>query len=431
MKPTARPVIETLATGDEVVAGDVLDSNGAFLARQLTARGLLVSRHTALPDDAPALAAGMREIAERADLCITCGGLGPTEDDLTVEVVAGLLQVPVQHDEMALARMQQRFARAGYRFSSNNARSARVPAGSTVHQNEVGTAPAFSVMIERCRFFFLPGVPKEFRDFVARVVLPWVDQRWPDGFGAVRQLKTLGWGESHLAERFEDYPTLFPQVKVGYRAHSPEVWLKLSVTAADRATALATIEPALTEARRRLGPTVFGLDDETLEGIVHVQLVANSHRLALAESCTGGLATTLLAAQPGASHYLRGTVIAYADEGKRDLLGVAPPLLATHGAVSREVAVAMVMSVRERFAADLALAITGVAGPSGGSDAKPVGTVYLALATPGGAGAPQLQCVRRHFRGDRERVQRAAALTALEMLRRWLLHLAPLPEKAV
>lgn len=422
-----RPVIETLATGDEVVGGDIADTNSAFVSQLLTRRGLLVSRHTALPDDRDALLAGLRSIAGRADVCICSGGLGPTEDDLTADVAASMCGVEVVIDETAVARMKARFHAANYRFSENNRRSARVPLAADVFQNEVGTAPAFALAHGRCRFFFLPGVPREFRFFVDEVVLPWCEARWHGGFAVVSQLKTLGWGESHLAELFADYPVVYPRIKVGYRAHSPEVWLKLTAEAQDISTARAILAPALADATQRLGAAIFGHDDETLDGIVHRLLLETKQSLVTAESCTGGRIAALLTQHAGSSGYLLGGVVAYSNAMKSTLLGVDPLLIEAQGAVSRPVAEAMARGALQRTGAELAVAVTGIAGPGGATATKPLGLVYMALATQAKGEALTLE---RHFRGDRDRVQRAATLTALEMLRRHLMGLGPLTDGA-
>ncbi len=407
-----RPVIETLATGDEVVRGDVVDTDSAYVSQRLAESGLLVARHTAVPDTFEEILGVIREISSRADLCIGSGGLGPTGDDLTADVSARALGVGVQFDATAEARMRERFARAGYRFTENNRRSTRVPQGAQVFQNEVGTAPAFSATIDRCRFFFLPGVPAEFRYFVDAHVVPWALARWPGGFGAVVQLKTLGWGESHLAERFEDFAQLFPEVQVGYRAHSPEVWLKLTAEAASREAALSILAPAAAEARRRIGDTVFGRDREELDTLAHEALLRSGKTLALAESCTGGLVASMLTRHPGASRYLLAGFVTYSNEAKTRDLGVAAGTLAAHGAVSGETAAAMARGARERTGADIGVSITGIAGPDGGTPNKPVGLVYLAVAAGGGAPA----VAEHRFRGDRGRIQRAAAAHALNLI---------------
>jgi nicotinamide-nucleotide amidase len=418
------PIIEWLATGDEVVGGDVADTNGAFVSQQLIRYGLFIERHTALPDRRELLIEGIEQIAKRADLCVMCGGLGPTEDDLTAEVMAKVIGTQVVIDQPALSRMKARFRTAGYRFSENNLRSAQVPVGSEVFQNEVGTAPAFSVTVDRCRFFCLPGVPREFRDFVVRVVVPWCRERWGGGFGSLVQLKTLGWGESHLAEQFADFGQLFPQVTVGYRAHSPEVWLKLSARAGSTREAQQLVQPAVKEARRRVGSTIFATDDETLDRIVHQLLIERNQTLALAESCTGGRIASLLTQHAGSSSYFLGGVVCYSNASKQAWLGVPSELLATQGAVSAKVAASMAVGAATGCQATHALAVTGIAGPGGATPDKPVGLVFIAHAGPTGT-----RVIERRFRGDRDRIQRAAALTALEMLRRFVLQLAPLASR--
>jgi nicotinamide-nucleotide amidase len=412
------PVIETLATGDEVVNGDVVDSNSAHVCRLLMRLGLPTTRHQALPDDRALLLDGLRAIGERADLCVASGGLGPTEDDLTADIVGELLGVPVDIDETAVARMKERFARLGYRFSENNRRSARVPHGADVMQNEVGTAPAFSVRIGRCQFFFLPGVPQEFRFFVDAFVLPWAEKRWPVGNTAFAQLKTLGWGESHLAEKFQDFPSRFPAVKLGYRAHSPEVWLKLTATADSREEARRVLGPAIDEAMCRVGDSVFGRDDEELPELTHRKLLASGRKLVLAESCTGGLLAHLLTANPGSSEYFVGGAVTYSNALKESVLGVPADLLASKGAVSAEVARAMAEGALAHLGGDLAVAITGIAGPGGGTAEKPVGLVYLALARRDTVGGITTQVAEQRYRDSRERVQKAAAWSALDLLRK-------------
>ncbi len=417
-------LIETLATGDEVVNGDVVDSNSARISQALAKWGLPVQRHQALPDHESLLLEGIRAISERADVCIASGGLGPTEDDLTADIVAKLLGVEVLIDELAVERMKERFAKSGYRFSENNRRSARYPAGAEVRQNEVGTAPAFTIRIGRCQFFFLPGVPSEFDFFVKDFVLPWIQASWPEGSTVTVQLKTLHWGESHLAEAFQDYSRLFPKVRLGYRAHAPEVWLKLTASGASRDAALRSLEPAIDEALRRVGDTVFGRDEEELNQVVHRLLTERKVTLSTAESCTGGLTAQQITLLPGSSAYFLGGVVSYSNDLKEKLLGVPAETLEKYGAVSPQVAKAMALGALERLGSDLAVSITGVAGPSGGTPEKPVGLVQLAIAgTLGKNGKrvkPWVHSVECRFRGGRERIQRASAWTALDLIRRVL-----------
>ncbi len=421
-------IVETLATGDEVVQGDVVDSNSAYLSRKLAHEGALISRHTTLPDEREALKKGILEIASRADFCVASGGLGPTEDDLTVEVVSSLLGVSVVEDQSALERLKLRYDRMGLRLAPNNVKTVTVPVGAEVFQNEVGTAPAFSVKLGKCEFFFLPGVPKEFYFFVETRVLPRFkeitrSQNFPVSF--VRQLKTLGIPESHVAEKFLDYPQAYPQVKVGYRVHGSEVWLKLTAQGESREAALGLLEPAFEEARSRLGDVIFGKDDEELPTIIHQLFAGSGKKFAVAESCTGGILSSWVTAQSGSSEYFEGGAVVYSESLKKRILGVPSDLIYQFGVVSGECAEAMALGALERFEVDYALAITGIAGPSGGTEAHPVGTVYLALAD---RAENEVWVLQRKFRGDRERVQRASALTALEMLRRRILGVEPLKD---
>ena len=236
---------------------------------------------------------------------------------------------------------------------------------------------------------------------------------------ATIQLKTLGWGESHLALQFDDFQRLFPAIKVGYRAHSPEVWVKFTAEAETRELALAELAPVVLEARNRIGDTIFGQDDDELPRMVHQKLIASRLQLATAESCTGGLISQLLTANAGSSAYFRGGVVAYSNDLKRSLLGLSEEILKEQGAVSRGAADAMCRGALEHLGSDLALSVTGVAGPDGGTPDKPVGLVYLGIAWKE-RNTVQSQVIERKFRGDRERVQKAAAYTALEMLRRRL-----------
>lgn len=412
--------IETLATGDEIVSGDVIDTNGAYFSQKITAFGQLVSRHGAVPDDAAAISAVLLEISSRADLCVCSGGLGPTEDDLTADVVAGLLGRPVEFHAESLERSRARFEKLGLRFSENNRRSTRVPQGSLVLLNEVGTAPGFSMQLGRCRFYFLPGVPAEYRFFVDQHILPWVEASHTGLRSAVMQFKTLGFAESHLSEKFLDFAELFPDIKVGYRARSPEVWLKLTAEAQTRELALQKLQAPIAEMDRRIGPWIYSRDQREIAEVVQALLQKNAETVATAESCTGGRIGQMLTANSGASEIYLGGTIPYSNAMKEKLLHVSSDTLSQFGAVSAACAREMAEQTLHTFKSTFALATTGIAGPTGATAEKPVGLVYLALAHRQPGGAVQTQVLERTFRGDRARVQKASAYTALEMLRRHL-----------
>ncbi|MGK5089656.1 CinA family nicotinamide mononucleotide deamidase-related protein [Bdellovibrionota bacterium FG-2] len=409
------PIIEILATGDEVVSGDVTDTNASFIAKRLSALGYQVTRHQAVPDDQKLITETLTEISRRSDICICSGGLGPTEDDLTTGIVSKLAGINTVLNEEAVARMRARASSRGVVFSESSTRSAWVPEQSEVYQNEVGAAPAFLLKIGRCIFFFLPGVPVEFHFFVEKYLLPWMTEHCPEGTSATQQLKTLGLPEASLAERFSDYSTLFPHLKVGYRAHGPEVWFKLSATGSSRQAAIDSMTPALNEARARLDDVLWGSGDEELALVVHELLLTSGLKLVTAESCSGGKIAHALTSYAGSSEYFLGGVVCYSNELKIALLGVSPTLLETHGAINAQCAQAMAEGALKNLGGDLAVSVTGLAGPTGETPGHPIGQVFVGLASIG-----QTVVVERRFTGNRQRVQNAATLTALEIVRRHL-----------
>jgi nicotinamide-nucleotide amidase len=406
-------VVELLSTGDELLTGQVVDTNSPWLMDRLWDAGVMVARKTLVGDDRAVLEAALRETTGRADLVVMSGGLGPTEDDLTAECVARVAGLPLEPHAPSLAAIEERFRRMGRTMTPNNAKQARFPRGATVHPNRWGTAPGFSVQLGRAMLTCLPGVPAEYRGLAEEAVLPWIAGRL-GALPATRVLKLLGIGESAADQAMRpvmDDPAN-RGVRFGYRAHFPEVHLKWTVDPPDAEPRAAGIEAAV---RAIFGQSVWGSGKEELAELVVARLRARGERVALAESCTGGLLASLLTGVPGASAVLELGVVAYANFVKTGVLGVPEPLLAAHGAVSEPVARAMAEGARRSADATWGLGITGIAGPTGGTPEKPVGTVHLALAGPQGTSH-----LARLFRGDRERVRRAAAFEALDLLRRAL-----------
>ena len=405
--------VELLATGDELLTGQVVDTNSTWLMDRLWDLGILVRRKTLVGDDRADLAAAVRECCGRADAVIMSGGMGPTEDDLTAEVVAEVAGVPLELHAPTLAAIEARFKSFGRPMTPNNARQARVPRGAEVHPNRLGTAPGFSVALGRATLTCLPGVPHEFKGLCGEVVLPRIAGRL-EAVSASRVVKLFGVGESAADQAMRpimDDPA-HQGVRFGYRAHFPEVHLKWMVSGPGAAARADAIEA---QVRALFGASLWGAGQDELAALVVARLAARGEKVALAESCTGGLLASLLTAVPGASAVLDLGVVAYANEAKARVLEVAPALLEAHGAVSEPVARAMAEGARRLGAATWALGITGIAGPTGGTPEKPAGTVHLALAGPGGT-----QAVARKYPGDRERVRRYAAFEALDLLRRAL-----------
>jgi nicotinamide-nucleotide amidase len=405
--------VELLATGDELLTGQVVDTNSPWLMDRLWDAGVMVSRKTLVGDDRAVLEAALRETTARADLVVMSGGLGPTEDDLTAECVARVLGVPLEDHAPSQLAIAERFRRMGRPMTPNNLKQARFPRGAAVHPNRHGTAPGFGVQVGRATLTCLPGVPAEYRGLAEEVVLPWVAARL-GAAPAARVLKLIGLGESAADQAMRpvmDDPAN-AGVRFGYRAHFPEVHLKWTVDPPDAEPRAAAIEASV---RAIFGEAIWGRGKEELAALVVARLTARGEKVALAESCTGGLVASLLTAVPGASAVLDLGVVAYADAVKAGVLGVPAGLLQAHGAVSEPVARAMAEGARRLAGAAWGIGLTGIAGPGGATPEKPVGTVHLALAGPAGTTA-----LARTYRGDRERVRRAAAFEALDLLRRAL-----------
>lgn len=402
--------VEILATGDELLTGQVVDTNSAWLMDRLWDLGLMVRRKTLVGDDRQDLADALRETTARADVVVVSGGLGPTEDDLTTEVVAAAMGVPLEVHEPSLETIRELFRKFGRPMTPNNEKQARFPRGATVIPNRLGTAPGFLVPLGRAEVVCLPGVPVEFRGLCQEVVLPRIAARLGE-VPASRLVKLFGVPESHADDRMRpvmDDPANHG-VRFGYRAHWPEIHVKWSVPGPE---ADARADRILERVRDIFGEAIWGEGKVEMPELVVTRLLARRERVALAESCTGGLLAEILTGVPGASNVFDLGVVAYADSMKTALLGVPTEILVAHGAVSEPVVRALAEGARRAGRAAWGLGVTGIAGPTGGSPEKPVGTVHLALAGPAGT-----RTLLRQYRGDRERIRRLAAFEALNLLR--------------
>jgi nicotinamide-nucleotide amidase len=421
--------VEIVAIGTEILLGQLLDTNSAFVARTLADRGVDVYQKHAVGDNAARLEALLRGALERADGVITTGGLGPTVDDLTKEAVAAAVGTTLELDEPSLRAVEERlraFGRSGP-LAENNRRQAYLPKGCVVLENPHGTAPGFVALRADGKFVAcMPGVPREMKPMLAERLVPWLAARY-DLHEAIftRTLHTVGISESDVDRRIEPLFRSLENPKIAVLAHDFRVDVKLMAKASDRARAEALIAPYESELRARIGAGIFGVDDESLEGAVVHALSERGLTVATAESLSGGGVADALVRVPGASATFRGGIVAYADDVKRDLLGVDAELLRAHGAVSEEVARAMARGVRERLRVDLALATTGIAGPSGATENKPVGLVYLALASPEG-----VEVRRVTFPGTRDDVRRRTVVASLNLLWRRLERPSPQPAPA-
>jgi nicotinamide-nucleotide amidase len=402
--------VEILSTGDELLTGQLVDTNSPWLMDRLWDLGVMVRRKTLVGDDRADLAAALRETSARAAVVVVSGGMGPTEDDLTSECVAAVLGVPLELHEPSLRTIEERFRRFGRTMTPNNEKQARFPQGATVIPNRFGTAPGFAVAVGGAEVICLPGVPLEFKGLCEEWAIPRVAARLGE-VPAARVLKLFGVPESHADHAMRpvmDDPAN-EGVRFGFRAHWPEVHLKWSVPGPD---AHARADRIATAVRGVFGDAAWGQGKDELPDVVVARLAARGERVATGESCTGGFLAELVTRVPGASAVFDLGVVAYANAMKERVLGVPAELLAAHGAVSEPVARALAEGARRAGAATWGLGITGIAGPTGGTPEKPVGTVHLALAGPDGTGAAQ-----RLYRGDRDRIRRAAAYEALNLLR--------------
>jgi nicotinamide-nucleotide amidase len=403
--------VEILATGDELLTGQVVDTNSPWLMDRLWDLGVMVRRKLLVGDDREDLDAALRDLTARADVVVMIGGLGPTEDDLTAERVAAAAGVPLVVDEGTLRFIEERFRKFGRTMTPNNAKQARVPGGAEVIPNRHGTAPGFAVTVGRALVVCFPGPPPEFRGLCEEWLLPRIAARAGTAAVAARLVKLFAVPESHADHAMRpvmDDPAN-AGVRFGFRAHWPEIHVKWSVAGAD---APAHADRILAAVRTIFGDRIFAEGKDELAGLVVARLTARGERVALAESCTGGLAAELVTRVSGSSAVFDLGVVAYANAMKERILGVPAQLLAAHGAVSEPVARALAGGARRAGAATWGIGITGIAGPTGGTPEKPVGTVHVALAGP-----RETTAVERLYRGDRERIRRIAAYEALNLLR--------------
>jgi len=401
-----------LSIGTELTRGELVDTNGPWLSAELTSIGFNVVEHDAVDDDRPRIIAALERLAAKSRVVVCTGGLGPTTDDVTTEAVAQLLGVRLARDEASLEHIRRRLEKFGRTMSATNAKQADFPEGADILPNPVGTAPGFGVRIGECVAFFMPGVPREMKKMYSEQVAPRIRALAPNNLFQSR-LRTFGLPESIVGEKLAGVEDAFAGTTIGYRAHFPEIEVKVLARAASHAAARDLCERATAEVRARLGSVVYGDAEDTFAGVVGRALRSRGWSLAIAESCTGGLVGHLLTTEPGASDFLLLDAVTYANSAKSRILGVEEETIRWHGAVSPEVAAAMATGARRVSGADMALALTGIAGPSGGSEEKPVGTVYIAVAKPDGT----TDVKHRVFGGERVQIQTLAAYAGLQLVR--------------
>jgi len=407
-----------VAVGSELLGTDRLDTNSLRLTAMLDRYGVELRRKAAIGDSEEEIAAELRSLLSRMDLILIGGGLGPTADDVTREAVAAALGRRLVFDETVLAAIECRFRFLGWRMPEVNRRQAWVVEGAEVISNPRGTAPGMRLKSGGCTLFLFPGVPAELEGMMTDALEPWLAEHSGGVARETAVLKIAGLPESVVEERIAPAYQEFGREAITILANAGEIRLQ-ATAAGPEPERRARLQAMVARLAELAGDAVFTTrDEDTLESVVGDLLRAAGMTLTAAESCTGGLLAQRLTSVPGSSDYFLGAAVTYSDELKIRMVGVPPELLAEHGAVSEPVARAMAEGVRRNLGSDYGVGITGIAGPGGGSEEKPVGTVHIAVAGPDEGDVHHRQL---RLPGDRDRVRRFSAQLALEMLRRRLL----------
>ena len=410
-------IAEILIIGDEIRSGALVDSNAADIAQKLEQTGIEVARHSSIGDDPAEIVIILKEISQRSDIAVVVGGLGPTADDWTA--AAGTADAVVGFDPQAQATIEN-FFKARYRsLTDAHKKQTRLPAGAQFINNSVGTAFGFQIKIERCDFFFLPGDSFEMRRMLADQVIPQIKKLQGPNLG-VRRIETLtifGLSESATGDQLDGFEQRFPQIKLGFRTEFPEIQVKFYAHGANEEGLRAELEKATRWVYRKLGNKVFSDSGEFMAEVVGRLLRQKNAFLALAESCTGGLIADLLTNVPGSSDYFVFSAVTYSNQLKTKILDVNARTIDRFGAVSEQTAKEMARGVRQVSGATYGLSVSGIAGPGGATDDKPVGTVCMGLAD-----ANAVNGYRFNFTFDNRWMnKRVFATAALDLLRRHLL----------
>ena len=411
---------EIIAVGSELLTPDRVDTNSLFLTSELNELGIRVI-HKAVVGDAPEeMRSSFRHALDRAEVVVSSGGLGPTDDDRTRETVAELLGRKLKRDDVLLRHIQERFRRSGRVMAEINARQAMVPEGATILPNPRGTAPGLWLEHEGHIVVLLPGVPSELRAMFEEEVKPRLARLGASARLFTRHLRVAGLAESEVEQRVSPLYALYPGVETTILASPAGIELHPRAWSSDAAKAEATLDEMTKRMALALGEYLFSTRGETLEEVVGRALTENRATIAVAESCTGGMVAERLTKVPGSSAYFVGGVVCYSNELKTSFAGVPAELIESKGAVSSEVALALADGIRKATGATLGVGVTGIAGPGGGTPEKPVGLVHIGIADERG---PREKAFR--FMGDREHIRQRATQTALDAVRRYFLFPPP------
>lgn len=409
-------IVELITTGSELLLGEIVNTNSAYLSSALNQAGFDVVYHSTVGDNRERMRSVMQIALNRADMIITSGGLGPTLGDITKETMADLLEIPLVLHEPSLAKIQCFFAHRHAHMPVNNQKQAMIPQGCHVLANSCGTAPGIVIHHNGKVIVHLPGPPHELKTMVKNELLPYLYTHYRQEAVIVsKELHTYGWGESMVDEKLRDILLTQSNPTVALLARRGEILVRITAKAENTDAAQQLIDEMEKEIHARLGNAIFGADDQTMEDVVADLLFTQKKTIALAESCTGGLVTSRLTDVRGASAYLIGSVVCYSNEIKEKQLGVSHDTLVAYGAVSEPTARKMAEGIRRLNHTDIGVGVTGIAGPDGGTEEKPVGTVYIAVA-----GKEETTCKLCHFTGNRTTIKQLVSQAVLNEIRNYL-----------
>ncbi|WP_353481693.1 competence/damage-inducible protein A [Haliscomenobacter sp.] len=373
--------ISILTVGDEILIGQIVDTNSAWMGQQLNLAGARVETVISVGDTMAAIHTGLREAMEQADVILMTGGLGPTKDDITKKALAEYMGVDMVFHDPTFERIKKMFEVWARPMNEAHRLQCYMPANAEILTNKMGTAPGMWMEYEGKVIVSMPGVPYEMQYLMEHEVLPKLKQRFPGQPIAHRTILTVGEGESHIAEKLEDFEEGLPEgFKLAYLPHIAQVRLRITGTGMDEAALHQILDEKAEILKERFADIIYGYDKDTLEGAIGNMLKERGLTLATAESCTGGYLAHRITSVAGASEYFLGSVISYSNAVKMNVLGVKPETLDTHGAVSKQTVIEMAEGALKVLSADVAIAISGIAGPGGGSDTKPVGLAWMAVS---------------------------------------------------
>ncbi len=409
---------EIIIIGDEILIGQIVDTNSAWMGEQLNLVGIKVHQITSVSDNADHIVKALDEAKSRVDLILITGGLGPTKDDITKHTLVKYFNTSLRFDEEVHQHVKALFARFGREVTGVNLKQAEVPEACTVIHNANGTAPGMWFDQGGKIFVSMPGVPYEMKKMMGAEIIPRLKKKYNLPTIVHRTVLTQGIGESFLSEIIANWENSLAEknIKLAYLPSPGMVRLRLSTSGNDETALLKEVEEKVEELKKLIPQHIYGYEKDTLEQIVGRLLKEKKQTLSLAESCSGGLIAHLVTSVPGSSAYFMGGVVSYSYESKTKMLGVTTETLEKFGAVSEEVVTQMAEGARIEFKTDWAVSASGIAGPDGGMEGKPLGTVWIAVAGPKGVNAKKFQ-----FGGDRERNIAVTAITALNMLRKALI----------